>query len=621
MTAAAPSGHRPTLSVCLLTTAPAARVAAILEPLRGIAAEVVLATDARLPDDVLSRYRALASRVFRIELVQRERHLPWLYRQCRCDWILRLDGDEVPSAAFAAALPGLLTAPDVVQYWVPAPWLDPDGDALLDAAPWSQHYLNRLVRNDPSLRVAGVPDAHAERAEPCAYLEQPVYRLRLALDDVATRRRRVVEHEVLHPGLTAPGGGRYSEAHYLPELRGRQIARRPVPEDDRDRIARALRADAPVDAAPGAAEYVPLADLDRHWDGRRVPSSAYRATIELHGRPPQMFPAERAVVYLKVRNEGTERWPWRLDQQPPIRVGYRWAPEAGEPAPDTGDRTPFPKTVDPGDTAIVPLAVTAPQEPGDHVLSVDVVHELVAWFGCDLRVPIRVAHRTDLPPAGPRLVETPPARPRRWRRRRSPIPRLLHRVWLGDAPMSDDHRRFGRTWADHHPGWEMRTWTDADLPELGIDAADAARARTASELSDLVRFAILARVGGVYADTDVECLRPLDPLLEGVDAFAALELPGRVGTAVLGSVPEHPLFVRAARDSRTTAGTGAHAALSTGPGFLTHLIEQEGGVTILGAHVFYPYGWEDDGPVPAALDGAYAVHHWDGSWRETVPSA
>ncbi len=103
------------------------------------------------------------------------------------------------------------------------------------------------------------------------------------------------------------------------------------------------------------------------------------------------------------------------------------------------------------------------------------------------------------------------------------IPRLFHRVWVGPEEMPALFARFGATRLEHHPRWEMRLWTDADLPALGLDGF-AGRTRTLSELLNLMRYEILARHGGVYVDTDFECLRSIEPLLRGVDAFAALDM-------------------------------------------------------------------------------------------------
>ena len=44
--------------------------------------------------------------------------------------------------------------------------------------------------------------------------------------------------------------------------------------------------------------------------------------------------------------------------------------------------------------------------------------------------------------------------------------RIFHRIWLGSKPLPAEFAAFGETWAAHHPGWEMRLWTDANLPPL-----------------------------------------------------------------------------------------------------------------------------------------------------------
>jgi inositol phosphorylceramide mannosyltransferase catalytic subunit len=216
------------------------------------------------------------------------------------------------------------------------------------------------------------------------------------------------------------------------------------------------------------------------------------------------------------------------------------------------------------------------------------------------------------PPAGSgALVETPRPRLQRWRRSR--IPRTIHRVWLG-GPMPAEHERFAETFAEHHPAWEMRLWSERDFAELAIGDAERERARTHSELSNLVRYEVLHRHGGVYVDTDVECRRALTPLLRGVEGFAALETPGRVGTAVLGAVPGHPTFARAARLTRQTLGSGVHSPDANGPGLLSLILEQEAGLAILPAGMFYPYLWDEPERRDEPFPDAYAVHHWALSW-------
>lgn len=202
------------------------------------------------------------------------------------------------------------------------------------------------------------------------------------------------------------------------------------------------------------------------------------------------------------------------------------------------------------------------------------------------------------------------------------IPRILHRIWLGDSPLPTQFSHYGDTWVAHHPRWEHRLWTDENLPELTHqDAFD--RGANQSERSNILRYELVRQFGGVYVDTDVECLRPIEPLLAEVSAFAAVELGDQVGTAVLGATPEHPVFqlaadsaARAVRDEPT-----GHKpeVIRTGPTFFTRLVAEREDIRIFGPEPFYPYSHKEKPPVGRPWpEATYAVHHWAGGGQEML---
>jgi hypothetical protein len=106
----------PSLSVCCMTADPPAQAATALRALRDVADEIVVAVDSRVEPASLAAYDDVADRVVRFRFrppVDRPR--AWLAAQCHGDWVLSLDGDEVPSQALLRALPELVAATDVVQ--------------------------------------------------------------------------------------------------------------------------------------------------------------------------------------------------------------------------------------------------------------------------------------------------------------------------------------------------------------------------------------------------------------------------------------------------------------------------------------------------------------------------
>jgi hypothetical protein len=580
-----------------MTADPAHRVASILEPLLPYADEVVIAADARVDEHTLSGYAALADRLFRVEYRAIERHMAWLFAQCSGDWILRLDGDEIPSSAFVKQLPDLLGRRDVEQFWTAVQWLYPNTSSMLVGSPWSENFVARVLRNDGTLRFRGLQHMHADPVRPREYLTAPFYHVDLLTNSEQQRREKAIRYEAILPGMQASGGGRFNESFYLPELRD-TLEYRAVPADDRAAIDRAM-AKAPATGRrdggePVSAPFVSLREMDRLWEQRQVPQGAYRARIEPYDEARiAIAPGAVRSIFLYVTNEGNERWPARLQEMPEIRLGYRWLDRNGAVHSEDEPRSPFPRVVEPGERVLAPLDIVAPSAAGEYLLEADIVHEHVRWFGCACRMSIRVEPARGGLRFERRLRETFPEQTQRPGNLR--IPPTIHRIWLEKNAIDEQRTHFGESFVAHHPGWEMRLWTEADLHELEITAAERDACGSSAELANLMLYEILNRSGGVYVDTDMECRRTLTPLLGGIDAFAALERPGVIGSAILGAVPAHPLFAHAARLARRTLGEGEHPERANGAYFLSLLAELHPDVAIFGSQLFYPDPQAGDG--------------------------
>ena len=80
------------------------------------------------------------------------------------------------------------------------------------------------------------------------------------------------------------------------------------------------------------------------------------------------------------------------------------------------------------------------------------------------------------------------------------IPRILHRVWLGPRPPDDTYLA---SWRTHCPGWEIKTWRDADLADVELPyVRQALAAGKWAFASDYLRLVALFREGGIYLDTE-----------------------------------------------------------------------------------------------------------------------
>jgi len=176
--------------------------------------------------------------------------------------------------------------------------------------------------------------------------------------------------------------------------------------------------------------------------------------------------------------------------------------------------------------------------------------------------------------------------------------------------------RFIAGWQTLHPHWQVRMWGEDDLSGLrnrGLfdRASQIAPGSEGQFCSDVARYEILYRYGGVYVDCDFEALRPIDELCE-VDAFAAWETDDVwVNNAVLGCTPGHELMhdliVRLPANVRRNRGKRPNHL--SGPRFLTPIARRHH-IEVYPSRLFYPYRWDELDRAGESFPDAYAVHHW-----------
>jgi hypothetical protein len=365
------------LSVCCLSGGPPRRLAALLELLRPVADELVVAVDDRVDPARLGPIGELADTLVRYPFADcLERAIGWLHSLCRGDAVFRIDDDEVPSAALLDLL-GAGLDPALTHAYVPRRWLWRDG--ALDEQPWWPDWQLRLVR-PAAARFPGRVHVPIQATGPHAYLEAPLLHLDLAVNERAAREEKIRRYERVLPGLRL-GGRSLNEGYYLPESRAPRVE--PLAEADRALARRVLDAPELRPVEPPAARLATREEIDAHWGRRPLP--AYRARLE-PGEPPEPVAGEVRQLDVRVTNGGETTWP--AEGYPEIRVAYRWRGREGE-----GLRTPFPHDVAPGETVLLPVSFRAPDEPGRHVLELDVLHEGRRWFGAVAPVEVRVRPR------------------------------------------------------------------------------------------------------------------------------------------------------------------------------------------------------------------------------------
>lgn len=94
------------------------------------------------------------------------------------------------------------------------------------------------------------------------------------------------------------------------------------------------------------------------------------------------------------------------------------------------------------------------------------------------------------------------------------IPKIIHYCWFGHNPLPELTLRCIASWKKFLPNYEIREWNE-DIFNVNIIpyTAEAYRQKKYAFVSDYARLWILYRHGGIYFDTDVEIIKPLDDIV------------------------------------------------------------------------------------------------------------
>lgn len=106
------------------------------------------------------------------------------------------------------------------------------------------------------------------------------------------------------------------------------------------------------------------------------------------------------------------------------------------------------------------------------------------------------------------------------------IPKVIHYCWFGRNPLPKMAVKCIASWKKYLPEYEIKEWNEDSFDVNIIPyTKDAYADGKYAFVSDYARFWILYHYGGVYFDTDVEVIKPMDDIIER-GPFMGLEIPG-----------------------------------------------------------------------------------------------
>ena len=113
------------------------------------------------------------------------------------------------------------------------------------------------------------------------------------------------------------------------------------------------------------------------------------------------------------------------------------------------------------------------------------------------------------------------------------VPKIIHYCWFGGNPKPKLAEKCIKSWKKFCPDYQIIEWNEEnfDVSAAPEYVRQAYAAKRWAFVTDYVRLKAMTEMGGIYMDTDVELVRPLDELLE-LPGFMGFQTNNEVATGL-----------------------------------------------------------------------------------------
>jgi mannosyltransferase OCH1-like enzyme len=216
------------------------------------------------------------------------------------------------------------------------------------------------------------------------------------------------------------------------------------------------------------------------------------------------------------------------------------------------------------------------------------------------------------------------------------IPKIIHHVWPDVKPLKAKFVDWRLSCMQHNPDYSFMFHDFNNYaPDVYCHSSlttEIWRLISHSDLlytckSDIMRLEVLYRYGGIYLDTDCQCLKSFDDLLGSSFVGYENEREINLGFSVIGVEPGNQYVFDALKcvvsvlNNTPVEVVNSNPALYTGPLCSTpYLMQLDKKCPYW---YFYPLDYtKSKASLERWIDQAYVVHHWSGldedGWTKTI---
>ncbi len=207
------------------------------------------------------------------------------------------------------------------------------------------------------------------------------------------------------------------------------------------------------------------------------------------------------------------------------------------------------------------------------------------------------------------------------------IPKIIHQIWIGPKKLPLKYKKWIDSWKLFNPDWDYIFWDNNRIRKLEIiDSIVYKKSKNYGFKSDLLRYEILRKYGGLYADTDFECLQKIPEFLLNYNFVSSVVFGWEpyLNNAVILARPGSTIIEDLIKNIKSKKEINKMSVFdASGPYLLTKLYfnlsnNERNQIMILPSNFFYPFPsflLETNIDIKKLINkDSIGIHHWERSW-------
>ena len=206
------------------------------------------------------------------------------------------------------------------------------------------------------------------------------------------------------------------------------------------------------------------------------------------------------------------------------------------------------------------------------------------------------------------------------------IPKTIHYCWFGGNKLPPLAKKCIKSWKKYCKGYQIIRWDEInfDILSAPLYVRQAYEAKKWAFVTDYVRLWAMTKYGGIYMDTDVEVVKPLDQFLKH-HAFSGFEDEINIPTGIMACEKNFELFqellhfyddavfIKEDGSIDTTNNVEIITNMCLDKGLIRNNTFQEvEGFALYPNDFFCPKSYIDG--IIRKTENTHAIHHFNSSW-------